>query len=165
MRKILLTAIIALASFVITPKAEAVIGNPYWCYTGIATLPCWDGIYYGWVYCGMAQGEGYFYFYDGSVFHGNFQCGVPHGQGEVLTCMGYIAGVWDKGQFVQNITIPQQQVQQYYNVAQNNYYSTPQVQNNYRQSTSSDFALSDYNIVDVSDTQFGKQLMGKMSGK
>lgn len=155
-------AILFSSLFLAAPKAGAVIGNPYWCYTGMATLPCVDGVYFGWVYCGMAQGEGYFYFYDGTVFHGNFQCGVPHGQGEVLTRMGYIAGIWDRGNFVQTVSLPQYQVQQYYTTANTNYYSTPQVRQSYQTTTSSDFALSDYTIEDVSDTQFGRQLMGKM---
>lgn len=85
-----------------------------------------------------------------------------HGQGEVMCSMGYIAGVWNNGNFVRSIEVPQYQIQQNYQQAQYNYNTTPAVQNSYRQTTNDDFALSDYHIEDVSNTQFGKQLMGKM---
>lgn len=98
-------------------KAHAQVGNPFWPYTGIGTMMCMDGVYYGWIYMGFAQGEGYYYFYDGSVFHGYFKAGRPHGRGEVLTCIGYIAGEWNNGQFVRCVSMPQQQIQNYYQQA------------------------------------------------
>lgn len=163
MKKTLLALIAGFAIiFCSAQKAEAQVCNPYWPYTGIGTLTCMDGVYFGWLYNGWANGEGYYYFWDGTVFHGNFSAGRPHGQGEVMCSMGYIAGIWNNGNFVQTIQVPQYQMQQNYQQAQYNYNTTPAVQNTYRQTTNDNFALSDYRIEDVSDTQFGKQLMGKM---
>ncbi len=40
-----------------------------------------------------------------------------------MTSMVYIAGVWDRGNFVQTVTLPHFQIQQSYTTAQTTYYS------------------------------------------
>ena len=143
---------------------RAQVAKPFWPYTGIGTMCFPNGIYFGQIYMGFAHGEGYYYFYDGSVFHGYFNTGIAHGPGEAICALGYVAGIWNSGVFVQATQISQQQISNVYRNIQNNYTNNTDIRANYRNNTSnnSDFAISNYKIEDVSDTSFGSQLMGKM---
>ncbi len=96
--------------------------------TGYFVLP--DGYYYGQIYAGYPQGEGYYYFVDpqmGAVFyHGYFDRGLCNGQGEVVSNSGYICGTWDHGEFVSQTYVQTQQMQlSYYDVWSNywNYFA------------------------------------------
>lgn len=164
MKRILIVLGLAcLVSFSFVNKVQAqMVAIPGWYYTGVGTMTFWNGVYYGYIYCGIAQGEGYYYFYDGSVFHGNFNAGLAHGRGEMICYQGYVAGVWEQGRFVQQLNVDQRQIQNTYNVAQNNYNNS--VQNSYQQQQNNDMAISNYRIEEIdSDTQLGRQLLGKIS--
>lgn len=102
-------------------------------YQGVGYFVLPNGYYYGQIYAGYPQGEGYYYFVDsqmGAVFyHGYFDRGLCNGQGEVVSNSGYICGTWSHGDFIsQTFVQPQQMQQSYYDVWTNywNYFaSTP----------------------------------------
>lgn len=102
-------------------------------YQGVGYFVLPNGYYYGQIYAGYPQGEGYYYFVDpqmGAVFyHGYFDRGLCNGQGEVVSNSGYICGTWSHGDFVSQTYVQTQQMQQsYYDVWSNywNYFaSTP----------------------------------------
>lgn len=99
-------------------------------YQGVGYFVLPNGYYYGQIYAGYPQGEGYYYFVDpqmGAVFyHGYFDRGLCNGQGEVVSNAGYICGTWSHGDFVSQTYVQTRQMQQsYYNVWSNywNYFA------------------------------------------
>lgn len=113
--------------------AEAQLYAPgYANYQGVGYFTLPNGYYYGQIYAGYPQGEGYYYFVDpqlGPVFyHGYFDRGLCNGQGEVVSSSGYICGTWSCGNFVSQTYVQTQQMQQsYYDVWANywSFYTTP----------------------------------------
>lgn len=64
------------------------------------------GFYRGNVYNGYANGEGFFYWNDGTVFRGNYMMGIANGQGILITYQGYITGCWNSGTYVGQCQAP-----------------------------------------------------------
>ncbi len=91
---------------------------------GYFVLP--NGYYYGQIYAGYPQGEGYYYFIDpqmGSVFyHGQFDRGLCHGKGELVSGSGYICGTWDHGDFISQTYVNTRKIQQSYHDVWSNYW-------------------------------------------
>lgn len=102
-------------------------------YQGVGYFVMPNGYYYGQIYAGYPQGEGYCYCIDpqmGAVFyHGYFDRGLCNGYGELITNCGYICGTWSHGDFISQTNVqPQQMQQSYYNVWSNywnSYATTP----------------------------------------
>lgn len=88
-----------------------------------------NGYYYGNISGGYPQGEGYCYYVDSQLgaiyYHGNFDKGVVHGKGELLSSSGYICGTWNQnhGDFVSQINVPSYQMQQSYTDVWSNYFN------------------------------------------
>lgn len=121
-RKVLLLfiSLAALLFLVPVPKANAQLYNPYYSmYYGYGYMPLATGYYVGQIYGGFPHGIGYVYYYDMNfgwiVYQGGFYGGVAHGNGQCICSAGYIAGVWDRGNFVRQINVSQTQIQQSYN--------------------------------------------------
>lgn len=138
----MLKKILLILSFVMSVAitADAQLYAPcYANYQGVGYFVLPNGYYYGQIYAGYPQGEGYYYFVDaqmGAVFyHGYFDRGLCNGQGEVVSNSGYICGTWSHGDFIsQTYVQPQQMQQSYYDVWTNywNYFaSTPSYTPNY----------------------------------
>lgn len=167
MRKLLLTFIAALATLF---AAEAQIYSPaYAYYHGIGYFVMPNGYYFGYIYGGFPQGEGYCYCIDpllGPIYyHGNFDRGLVHGRGELLSQAGYICGTWNHGSFVAQIDVcPYQMQQSYTDVWSNyyNYYYTPSATPSY-QAQNDNRIPADTRITQIdSDTELGRQLLGKI---
>ncbi len=96
-------------------------------YQGVGYFALPNGYYYGQIYAGYPQGEGYYYFVDpqlGAVFyHGYFDRGLCNGQGEVVSNSGYICGTWSNGDFVSQTYMQTQQIQKSYYDVWSNYWS------------------------------------------
>ena len=96
-------------------------------YQGVGYFALPNGYYYGQIYAGYPQGEGYYYFLDpqlGAVFyHGYFDRGLCNGQGEVVSNSGYICGTWSNGDFVSQTYMQTQQIQKSYYDVWSNYWS------------------------------------------
>lgn len=129
MKKFLLMTVLVL-SMVFTTKAQ-LYAPCYANYQGVGYFALPNGYYYGQIYAGYPQGEGYYYFVDpqlGAVFyHGYFDQGLCNGQGEVVSNSGYICGTWSNGDFISQTYMQTQQIQQsYYDVWSNywNYFAT-----------------------------------------
>ena len=130
MKKKLLIIIAMIFTMATASKAQ-LYAPGYANYAGIGYFTLPNGYYYGQIYAGYPQGEGYYYFVDpqlGAVFyHGYFDKGLCNGLGEVVSNSGYIYGTWDHGEFVsQTYVQPQQMQQSYYNVWSNywNYFAS-----------------------------------------
>lgn len=128
MKKLLFTLVLLLAAI----GAKAQLYAPcYANYSGVGYFQLSNGYYYGQIYAGYPQGEGYYYFVDpqmGAVFyHGYFDKGLCNGKGEVVSNSGYICGTWSHGDFVSQTNVQSYQMQQsYYDVWSNywNYFAT-----------------------------------------
>lgn len=123
MRKFILTLIWAVCSLI---AANAQIYSPgYANYQGIGYFVMPNGYYYGNIVGGFPQGEGYCYCIDPQLgpiyYHGNFDKGVVHGRGELLSTSGYICGTWDHGDFVSQINVPSYHIMQSYTDVWSNY--------------------------------------------
>ena len=96
-------------------------------YQGVGYFALPNGYYYGQIYAGYPQGEGYYYFVDpqlGAVFyHGYFDRGLCNGQGEVVSNSGYICGTWSNGDFVSQTYMQTQQIEKSYYDVWSNYWS------------------------------------------
>lgn len=116
MKRFLLMTVLMLS---IAFAANAQLYAPcYANYQGVGYFVLPNGYYYGQIYAGYPQGEGYYYFVDpqmGAVFyHGYFDRGLCNGQGEVVSKSGYICGTWSHGDFVSQTYVQTQQMQQSY---------------------------------------------------
>lgn len=183
MKKILLTIIV---TFAVIIGAKAQLFAPcYAYYQGIGYFVMPNGYYYGWISCGYPQGEGYCYCIDSQLgpiyYHGNFDRGFVHGQGELLSMSGYICGTWNHGDFISQTNVNPTQMQQSYNNVWSNYanyyaptYSYPSSYDwswnsipsysypNY-QATNNVKIPSNTTITQIdSDTELGRQLLGKI---
>lgn len=100
MRKVVLSILIVFGlAFSFNQRVDAQVYNPYFAfYQGVGYMPVATGYYYGQIMNGYPHGEGYIYYCDPYMgwvsYHGGFNFGVCHGQGELLCYAGYIAGVW-----------------------------------------------------------------------
>lgn len=125
MKKFLLMTVLVL-SMVFTAKAQ-LYAPCYANYQGVGYFTLPNGYYYGQIYAGYPQGEGYYYFVDpqlGAVFyHGYFDRGLYNGQGEVVSNSGYICGTWDHGDFISQTYVQTQQMQQSYYDVWSNYWN------------------------------------------
>ena len=124
---ILLFALIV--SIAVTATAQ-LYAPAYANYSGVGYFTLPNGYYYGNIYAGYPQGEGYYCFVDpqlGQVFyHGYFDRGLCNGKGEVLSSYGYICGNWNHGDFVSQYDVQSYTMQQsYYDVWANywNYFA------------------------------------------
>lgn len=128
MKKLIFAFLLLLSAF----GANAQLYAPcYANYSGIGYFQLANGYYYGQIYGGYPQGEGYYYFVDpqlGAVFyHGYFDKGLCNGSGEIVSNQGYICGNWSQGNFVSQTNVQSYQMQQsYYDVWSNywNYFAT-----------------------------------------
>lgn len=157
-KKILFLLVVALSTAF---GAKAQMYAPcYAYYQGIGYFNMPNGYYYGWINCGFPNGEGYCYCFDPQLgpifFHGYFSAGVAHGPGELLSNAGYICGVWQYGNFVSQQYVAPQQMQQSYTNAWNNYSTNYQASNNVTIPANTTITQID------SDTQLGRQLLGKI---
>lgn len=161
--KALVVAIVALAAAYSPQKSQAQIYNGYYAmYCGIGYMPLATGYYYGWIQNGFPQGEGYIYYYDPYIgwmsYHGGFLQGVAHGAGELLCSAGYIAGVWNYGQFVQQNYVSDYQVQQSAQNISQTYRNNVQTQNNIQSQLPRGTRITQID----SDSELGRQILGKI---
>ena len=119
------------------------------------------GFYFGQTSNGYANGEGYFYWQDGTIFHGYYLNGIANGPGMLISRYGTVFGCWSYGNYM-----GQCQTQQMYSVnsivptlrtVQSNINNTsPQSQTQY-----SPIAINNYNVTDVDpSTKMGRQIVG-----
>lgn len=184
MKKFLITLFLMIGLAI---SANAQLYAPCYAYyqgIGYFTLP--NGYYYGWISGGYPQGEGYCYCIDpqlGAVFyHGYFDHGLVHGQGELMSMSGYICGTWNHGEFVSQTNVSPSQMQQSYNNVWNNYSNyyaptynypttydwtwntTPSYNYPNYQATNNIKIPDNTTITQIdSDTELGRQLLGKIS--
>jgi hypothetical protein len=68
---------------------------------GFRTITYAYGYYEGYVNDGYADGEGTFYYRDGTIFHGNYYDGYRDGKGVLVSPEdGYLVGYWEDGTYV-----------------------------------------------------------------
>lgn len=165
MKKIYLSFMLLLAvlCFANPLETKAQIYNPYYSmYFGFGYMPLATGYYIGQIYAGFPNGNGYIYYYDMRfgwiAYQGGFCGGVAHGKGEMLCCYGYIAGIWDKGNFVEQINVCQDQIQRSYN-------NIMQQSQSYAPQNSSTIKLPQGTEIQQIDSssELGRKLLGKMS--
>lgn len=132
MKKFFTIMLLAISmSLLVAVTANAQLYAPcYANYNGVVYFTLPNGYYYGQIYAGYPQGEGYYYFVDPQLgpvyYHGYFERGLCSGNGEVISNQGYICGTWKRGDFVSQTNVKSQQMQQsYYNVWSNywNYFA------------------------------------------
>ena len=117
--KVLTTIFTVALSMLFAISAQAQWCNPsYATYSGYGYMPIPYGYYVGEIVGGYAHGAGYVYYYDANLgwtaYRGGFNTGLPHGYGECLCGLGYVAGVWNMGNFVEQYHVDQSQIQQTY---------------------------------------------------
>lgn len=163
MKKTLLILIVGILSLLSSTKADAQLCNPYYAmYCGYGYMPIANGYYIGQIWYGYAHGNGYVYFYDNysgwTAYQGGFYAGKAHGQGQAVSALGYIAGVWNMGNFVQQINVSQEQVQKSYNnIMQQSQAYAPQNSNTIKLPPGTEIEQID------SSSELGSKLLGKMS--
>lgn len=136
--------------------------NPYYSmYYGYGYMPVVNGYYIGYIAGGYPHGQGYAYYYDRMLgwvaYQGGFDRGTFHGEGQALSSYGYIAGVWDHNNFVRQINVSQNQIQQSYN-------NIMQQSRQYAPSNSPTISLppgTEIKEID-SSSELGSKLLGKM---
>lgn len=145
-----------------TGTAKAQLCNPYYSmYYGYGYMPVANGYYIGQISGGYPHGSGYVYYYDWNLgwvaYQGGFYGGIAHGQGECLCSAGYIAGVWNMGNFIQQINVNQNQINQAYNnmMQQSRQYAP---QNSNTISLPPGTEIKEIN----SSSELGSKLLGKM---
>lgn len=146
-------------------SVEAQLYNPYYAlYCGYVTcMPISNGYYMGPVMYGFPHGnEGYAYYYDWGMqswvaYHGGFNQGRCHGQGEVMCNYGYIMGYWNNGTLVEQINVNQNYIQQSYN-------NIMQQSQSYAPQNSNTISLPPgTEIKEIeSSSELGSKLLGKM---
>lgn len=163
MKKALLSIIcIVVLGMLPTTEASAQAYNPYYAmYRGFGYMPVANGYYIGWIEFGFAHGQGYGYYYDmmtgWTAYQGGFYQGCFHGEGQMLCAYGYVAGVWNMNNFVRQINVNQQQIQQSYNniMRQSQAYA-PQNSNTISLPPGTEIKEID------SSSELGSKLLGKM---
>lgn len=163
MKKVVLTFLfVVMHSLFSTFTAKAQICNPYYqYYVGFGYMPIPNGYYIGDIYYGYAHGYGYIYCYDmttgWTAYQGGFYGGLPHGQGQLLCNLGYIAGVWDKGNLLYQVNVNQNQINQTYN-------NMVQQSETYAPENSNKISLPPgTEIKEIeSSSELGRKLLGKM---
>lgn len=161
MKKLLFICFL-LVSFIV--KSQAQVWNPYYSYyCGFGYMPAPDGsgYYIGQIWYGYANGTGTAYFYDYTMgwtaYRGNFLAGRCHGAGEMICSQGYVAGYWNNGVFVQQVSTNQEQMQQSYNDIIN------QSSNNAPRNSNTITLPPDTEIKEIdSSSELGSKLLGKM---
>ncbi|WP_312075950.1 hypothetical protein [Chryseobacterium sp.] len=160
--KKLICLIFFLANFLIL-KAQIFSSNPY--YSGYATLHFQTGVYAGNIINGRAQGQGIYYFYDGSIFQGNFMNGFQNGPGvSISRQFGYVQGCWNNGiyygfcQGTLNPIMNPQAVQNVINNVQQNI--IPQINQNVpTQNQIPSYNPTAYAVTQInSDSELGRQI-------
>lgn len=143
-------------------KADAQAYNPYYAmYRGYGYMPVANGYYIGWIEFGFAHGQGYGYYYDmvtgWTAYQGGFNRGCFHGEGQMLCAYGYVAGIWNMNNFVRQINVNQQQIQQSYNnIMQQSQSYAPQNSNTISLPPGTEIKEID------SSSELGSKLLGKM---
>lgn len=161
--RILRFLFVAVVSLLITSTAKAQICNPYYqYYAGYGYMPLSSGYYIGDIWYGYAHGNGYIYYYDPytgwTAYQGGFYRGLAHGQGQCLCSAGYIAGVWNMGNFLYQINVNQSQINQaYYNMVQQSNQYAPQNSNQISLPPGTEIKEIE------SSSELGSRLLGKMS--
>lgn len=161
MKKLLILFLIAFGMFIPT-KSDAQAYNPYYAnYCGYGYMPVANGYYIGWIVNGFAHGQGYGYYYDmmmgWTAYQGGFYQGCFHGEGQMLCAYGYVAGVWNMNNFVRQIYVNQQQMQQSYNnIMQQSQSYAPQNSNTISLPPGTEIKEID------SSSELGSKLLGKM---
>ena len=91
------------------------------------------------------------------AYQGGFYGGVAHGQGQCISGFGYVAGIWNMGNFVQQINVNQNQIYQAYNdMMQQSRQYAPQNSNTISLPPGTEIKEID------SSSELGSQLLGKM---
>ena len=91
------------------------------------------------------------------AYQGGFYGGVVHGQGQCISGFGYVAGIWNMGNFVQQINVNQNQIYQAYNdMMQQSRQYAPQNSNTISLPPGTEIKEID------SSSELGSQLLGKM---
>lgn len=163
MKKVILSMICAMVLGIFsTFTAKAQLWNPYYAmYYGYGYMPVANGYYIGQIVGGYPHGNGYVYYYDMNMgwvaYQGGFYSGLAHGQGQCLCSLGYVAGVWNMGNFVQQIYVNQNQINQAYNnmIQQSQQYA-PQNSNTISLPPGTEIKEID------SSSELGSKLLGKM---
>lgn len=162
MKKVLLIISIATLCCISTSEANAQAYNPYYAYyCGYGYMPVANGYYIGQIAYGYPHGYGYAYYYDimlGWVaYQGGFNRGMFHGEGQMLCGYGYIAGVWNMNNFVRQINVSQNYIQQSYN-------NIMQQSQSYAPQNSNTISLPPgTEIKEIkSSSELGSKLLGKM---
>ncbi len=111
----------------------------------------------------MANGVGTFYFRDGSFYHGNFSNGWWHGKGVIVSpYYGYLSGCWSNGVYSgtcrsYNRYDNYEEVEETISEVQYNRPNDPKY---------TAISPEGYEIKRIdADTQMGKKLLGRYSGK
>lgn len=145
-----------------TSTVKAQLCNPYYSmYYGYGYMPVANGYYIGQIAGGYPHGSGYVYYYDMNLgwvaYQGGFYGGKAHGQGQCLCSFGYVAGVWNMGNFVQQINVNQNQINQAYNnMMQQSQQYAPQNSNTIQLPPGTEIKEID------SSSELGSKLLGKM---
>lgn len=163
MKKTILSILcIGILSMLPITKINAQAYNPYYAmYRGYGYMPVANGYYIGWIEYGYPHGQGYGYYYDmrfgWTAYQGGFYRGFFHGEGQMLCGYGYIAGVWNMNNFVRQINVNQQQIQQSYNnIMQQSQSYAPQNSNTISLPPGTEIKEID------SSSELGSKLLGKM---
>lgn len=162
MKKKILSILFVAILAILPTTVKAQLCNPnYAMYYGYGYMPVANGYYIGQIAGGYPHGNGYVYYYDMNMgwvaYQGGFYGGVAHGQGQCLCSFGYVAGVWNMGNFMQQINVNQNQINQAYN-------NMVQQTQQYAPNNSSMISLppgTEIKEID-SSSELGRQLLGKM---
>jgi hypothetical protein len=145
-------------------NAQIFSTNPY--YTGSATLYFGTGVFYGYLINGKAEGNGTYYFYDGSFFQGNYIQGFQNGPGVAISRFyGAVSGCWNGGVYIgpcQNGYNPYNTQQAVQNVVYNVQQAiVPAINQNPQTSTPlQTYNPTAYNVTQVtSDSNLGKKIL------
>lgn len=163
MKKVILSSICAEALVMLfASSVKAQLYNPYYnMYYGYGYMPVSNGYYIGQIAGGCPHGNGYAYYYDfntgWTAFSGSFYMGVAHGYGECICAFGYIAGVWNMGNFVEQNYVNQYQIQESYdNMMYQSQVYAPQNSNTISLPPGTEIKEID------SSSELGRKLLGKM---
>ena len=164
MKKKIITCVI-MSLGLICNSAKAQIYSPHLAnYNGVGTIFYSYGYYQGQVQYGVAHGGGFFYWFDGSFFKGNFNNGLSNGPGLLVSRQyGYVAGCWSQGMY-QGFCYQAQTFQNPSAVRSAVRQVSTAVRSQQRKADSDDivaFNVDDYKISEVDgDTQLGQELLG-----
>lgn len=85
--------------FAFNIQSEAQQISTYPTFSGYCIIPYTNGYFQGSVVNGLAQGEGVYYYSDGTFIKGNYYNGTLYGNALFVTQYGYMTGFYQNGLF------------------------------------------------------------------